>query len=261
MKPQRIQTLQRDWLDWLAVKGNDRAALLPLVRDILPTYQEPHALLLEEASILTVQSWTTTVQQWVAFLGWSTITTTEGVFQSIRSSPRHAYSILFYFTAPFVAKKIWESIKEPLPRPLVVLKDFYLQHRISVAIGSLALVGLLFYRMKQEKGILKNLTEAWASFQRPHKGYDQISSYQGGIREVLNTIGRRAVGEPGSSIIWTYQKKSHRTFGGKIGDALAEITASCKTIHPDHTPAEARHLKNLQIFELNLEEFFNRTQR
>jgi hypothetical protein len=244
-----------DWLNWLGVKGNDRAALLPLISKIFPAYQEQPAHLPEEASILTIQTWTTTVQQWVAFLGWSTITMTEGVFQSIRSSPRHAYSILFYFTAPFVAQKIWESIREPLPGPLVVLKDFYLQHRISVAVGALAFVGLLFYQMKQEKGILKNLTQIYASFQRPHKGYDQISSYQGGIQEALSTIGRTAVGDLGSNIIWAYQKRSHKTFGEEIGEALAEVTASGKTAYPDQTPPEAHRLNNLQVFELNLEEF------
>ncbi len=243
----------KEWLEWIAVKKRDE--LLPLVHAISPAYQEKYQLSAEDVSSLTIQTWTTSVQQWVSLLGWNTLSMTDSIFQSIRSSPRLAYTILFHFTAPFVAQKIRESIADPLPESLVRLKDFYTNHRISIAFCSLSLVGLLFYKMKQEKGILKNLTKIWATFQRGHKRFDLIDSYREAMDQMLLTIGKFTPSERGSNLIWFYQKKAHQTFGEEIGEALAELTAAGNAQNNALTPIEARRLSNLKVFELNLEEF------
>ncbi|MBS0649225.1 MAG: hypothetical protein JSS10_08390 [Verrucomicrobia bacterium] len=248
-------TTPKEWMEWLSGHFDQREKLLPKVDQIFPVYNEKDLPSVEDAKTLRIQTWATSLQQWVAFLGWNTLMMTESVFQAIRSSPRLAYTILFHVTAPFVAQKIWENIQDPLPESLVRVKGFYLNHRRAVALASLGLVALLFYRMKQEKGILKNLTQAWASFQRGHKRFDLIPSYKQGIHQVFTAIGKSLPGKQGSNILWFYQKQAHRTFGEEIGEVLAEETAAGRIYSSDRKATDFPHLSSLQVCQLDLEEF------
>lgn len=227
---------------------------------ILPSYQESSLLFLEEEKALAMQSWATRLQQWLALMGLHTTKLGENLLETIQSYPHLSYTILFNFAAPYAAQKIWEGIRENwkkdyLPSSLYESVNEYLQHKGKIAVGCFCLITALYYIMRQEKGILTNLTENWATFHGAHRGLDLIKSNEIGIHEIFCTVGKTAPGAHGSNIIWYYNPESHSSCGEGIGEALAETTATGRVYTNKRPSTNFPRLKNLQIFRLDLEAF------
>lgn len=130
----------------------------------------------------------------------------------------------------------------------------YLEHKVKIAFACLTAIAALYYIMRQEKGILTNLTENWIALHGAHKGLDFIPSYEQGIHDIFSTVGKSLPGEQGSNVVWHYPG-SHSTFPEEIGESLAEITASGRVFNNQRLITDFPHLKNLKIFKLDLEAF------
>jgi len=237
----------------VAVK--DSPALSKYTYFTLPSYRENSLLFLEEEKALNLQSWATTLQQWVTLLGLQTATFKENIFQAIQSSPHLGFTILFNFAAPYAAQQIWVGIKKALPLTVYEKGNQYPEHKGKIAFACLTAIAALYYIMRQEKGILTNLTENWVSLHGAHKGLDFIPSYQQGIHEIFCSVGKSLPGAPGSNVVWYYNPESHSSFPEEIGESLAEITASGRVFNQQRLTTDFPHLKNLKIFKLDLEAF------
>jgi hypothetical protein len=221
----------------------------------LPSYRESSLLFLEEEKALTLQTWATSLQQWVTLLGLQTAMFKENIFQAIQSSPHLGFTILFNFAAPYAAQQILVGIQKALPLTVYEKGNQILEHKGKIAFACLTAIAALYYIMRQEKGILTNLTENWIALHGAHKGLDFITSYQKGIHEIFNSVGKSLPGAPGSNVIWYYNPESHSSFPEEIGESLAEITASGRVYNSDRLATDFPHLKDLKIFKLDLEAF------
>ncbi len=234
--------------------GFVRSKQLPLsgIDTIYASHQGLH-LTLEEQKAAQIQSWAMSLQPLFAFLQdplpW------QGLLEPIQSSPRIAYTILFNCIAPLVAPSIWEGVQSYLPASVQGLGNIFQEHKGKVALLSLGITVWLFYRMKQERGIITNLTENYATSHKAHRGFDLIPSYRKGIDEVLKTIGSTSLQEENANILWHYDLKTHHTFEQEIGEVLAEMTATGRIYDNTQLMTEFPDLKNLQIVELNLQKF------
>lgn len=209
----------------------------------------------EEERAISIQYWMSTLQDWAIFAGLENLYFSGSLLQSIQRSPRLAYSILFNFIAPITAPAIWDTIKESVPEFIKTIGEFYIAHSVKFAFAVLAGMFLLHRYSQRERGVLTNLTNQWEQLRGSHRGFDQAPSYRQSIDEILCQIGSTKRGERGSNILCYYHEDTHSTFGGMTGDVLAELSATGRLYNDKRTPLNFPELKDLQIWELNLENF------
>ena len=210
-------------------------------------------LTIEEQQAAQIQSWAMSLQPLFAFV--RTPLPWQELLEPIQSSPRIAYTLIFHCIAPLIAPSIWEGVQSYLPERLQEMGNLFQEHKGKVALLSLGISLWLFYRMKEERGIITNLTENYATSHKAHRGYDFIASYRKGIDKVLRTIGSTSLKEENANILWYYDINTHHTFEREIGNVLAEMTATGRIYDNAKLVAEFPSLKNLQIVELDLEKF------
>ncbi len=247
--PENPRTCEQ-WLQWMC--SSSRQAIVEKIQPILPSYLERHPMAQEDEKAHVIQTWAMSLQPLFAFfkdpLPW------KELLQPIQSSPRLAYTILFYCLAPYAAKAIWEGAHDFLPSFILEAGARYLEHKGKIALAGLGLIVWLYYRMNQEKGMITNLTENYASSRKPHKALDRIPSYREGIDQLLRAIGQTHCGEDGANIIWYYDENTHSTFVEKIGDILGELTATGR-VYENSDLFQYPQLKNLKVVQISLKQF------
>lgn len=207
---------------------------------ILPSYRNaPQTLEDEKASF--IQTWAIGLQPFFALINDNAPSWKEWL-SPIQDSPRLAYTILFNCFAPFAASMVWEGIYDYLPSSIQEIGSKYVEHKGTIALLCFGLLALLYYKMRQEKGILVNLTDNFAHFHKTHQALDFIPSYQAGIQTLLKKVQTTNPGDQGSNILWYYPRNTHRTFVGKIGNVLAEMAATGRILP-------------LKVFEFNVKLF------
>ncbi len=230
-----------EWFKWIGSASDEQ--LLDKTKKVAPTYRERIKLSIEDERAHTVQTWAINLEPVFAFIresssGW------KGLLGPIQMSPRLAYTILFNGMAPFAARAIWNGLSKRLPQRLQEIGNQCEQHQGKIALTALTTMGLLYWKMRNEKGFITNLTENFTRFRLPHKGLDQINSYAEGIKEIQNVIHTSRLGELGSNIFWYYSKDTHSTFKREIGRTLAEMAA-----------AGRGNFQGQQVVELDLDQF------
>lgn len=244
-----------EWLNWMTTHARNCAKIQSFARNILWGYEESPSRPEEEEKAIFVQNWITTLQSWALILGIESSSFSKSIFQTIQSSPRLAGSILFNFVAPLTAPVVWETIKESMPEYVKAVGDFYIEHSGKIALLILGCVALLYYKMRQEKGVLTNLTQQWQDLRGSHRGFDLVPTFQKCVDEMLYRIGTTKPGQPGSNIVWYYHQDTHSTFGDMIGEILAEMSATGRLYSNQRDIISCPYLNNLQIWELNLGDF------
>lgn len=216
-------------------------------KSILSSTHDRNFLTIEDEKAETILSWTMNLKPLFAVL-YDTPLSWGGILQLIQSSPRLAYTILFNCMAPLVAQSVWENMSEFLPESLQLIGEL---HRKKIALVYLGLLVFLYYPMKQEKGILTNLTENFSRLHCVHKGLDLLPGYKESLKALLQCIGLTSTKDSGAHILWCY-KSVNSTFVGEIGNILGEIGATGRmhSLFEGYSP-----LKNLQVFEFNVRVF------
>jgi hypothetical protein len=230
-----------EWFKWIGSASDEQ--LLDKAKKVAPTYRERIRLSLEDARAHAVQTLAINLEPIFAFIRESS-RSWHSLLEPIQSSPRLAYTILFNGMAPFAAKAIWNGISNRLPQRLQEIGNHYEVHQGKIAMISMIGMGILYWKMRNEKGFITNLTENFARFRAPHKGFDQIESYAKGIQDIQDVIQTAYLGDPGCSILWFYPKDTHSTFKKEIGRTLAEMSATGRG-----------NFQGLQVVELDLDQF------
>ncbi|MGD0664262.1 MAG: hypothetical protein ABSA17_00840 [Rhabdochlamydiaceae bacterium] len=239
----------QEWLKWLC--SNEPP--VDKAHEILPSYKDTTPLTLEDEKAVAIQSWAMSLQPLFALIKDNAIPWKE-LLQPIQSSPRLAYTILFNCLAPLAFQSILEGVHDFLPSPLQKAGDLYVEHKGKIALAFVALIIVLYYRMNQERGIITNHTENYASSHKAHRGLDLVPSFRAGIDKLLRSIGTSAPWQPNSNILWYYNKYTHSTLVGEIGEILAEMTATGR-VENLKLLNEFPQLKNLQVVEFDLRQF------
>lgn len=221
---------------------------------IHPTFREGLPLSLEDEKAVKVQSWAMSLLPFFSLFNPNSIPWYD-LLRPIQASPRLAYTIGFNCLAPFATQAIWSSIRDFLPSSLQEAGTIYLDHKGKIALASFTALLYLFYRMRQERGILTNLTENLMAFHKAHRQLDQMASYRDPLMTLLQTIRMSKPGEPNANIVWYYSRNTHRTFVGEIGTILGEITATGRVAEFFEHATQLPQLKNLQIVEFNVKMF------
>ncbi len=235
----------------------NKDTLLASVGDSLlihPPFREGLPLSLEDEKAVKVQSWAMSLLPFFSLFNANSIPWYD-LLRPIQASPRLAYTIGFNCLAPFATQAIWKSVRDFLPSSLQEIGTVYLQQKGKFALASFIALLYLFYRMREERGILTNLTENFMTFHKAHRGLDHVPSYQSALKTVLQTIGMSQPGEANANILWYYSRNTHRTFLGEIGNVLGEITAAGRVAELFDKAAHLPSLKNLQIVEFNVKMF------
>ncbi|MBS0615782.1 MAG: ATP-dependent Clp protease ATP-binding subunit [Verrucomicrobia bacterium] len=250
--PPKEPKTDADWMHWIASekKFQDAHKILPSYRNVLEVLED------EKASF--IQGWTSWLEPVFALIyphspnSWGDfLSPLKSVLSPIQNSPRLAYTFLFNFFAPFATFLVWEGIYDYLPESIREVGEKYIEHKGKIAFVSFALLVLLYYKMKQERGILVNLTENFAQLHKSHQALDLIPSYAKGIEQLFQTIGTTLPGQSHSNILWFHPKGERGNFFGKIGEVLAEITATGR-VDQFHSSSQRAHL---QIVEFNVSQF------
>jgi DNA polymerase III delta prime subunit len=221
---------------------------------IYPSYQEKNLLNLEDEKAAVLQTWATQLQPLVALLREGPILW-ESLLDSIQSSPRLAYTILFNCLAPITARAVWNAAHDFSPHSFQEIEAGYWEHKGKIALLCLGIIVWLYYKMSQEKGIITNVTENFALFNRAHMGLDLIPSYKACLGKLLRSIALSSPGQSSSSVIWYYNEKTQSTFKDKIGEAIAEMTATGRICDHSDLVSQFPQLKKLRVLELNLRNF------
>lgn len=240
-----------EWVKWLSNNVRNQAELQKITRTIQWGYEANPRRSEEEEKALFVQNWVAIVQKWVGMVNGGT----RDFIDALASSPRLAYTVLFNFSAPFVAEKIWDGVKEHLPDPFHYLGNVYVEHKGKIAFAAFALVALLYQLVKQEQGGITNLTRQWEALRGSHRGCDLIPTYGDFMHMVLMRIGRSKPGEAGSNIIIRFHEDTHGTFGGLVGANIAEMSATGRIYDRHRDTRTFPQLKDLQVWELDVEAF------
>lgn len=241
-----------EWFKWISLAKQDE--LKSQAHTILPSSKEGFPLTLESEKVANIQTWAFSLQPLFAFIqehsqSW------KDLLQPIQSTPRLAYTLLFQCLAPFAAQIIWTEVQKTLPTFAEKIEERYVKHTRLIALACLGFILLLYARMMQEKGMLTNLTNNFASSYKVHKGYDLIPSYKESLLRLLRTIGSTTPGQSHANILWFYNTDTHTTLTGQIGNILGEMTATGRVSEDATLMREFPQLKKLEVVELNLESF------
>lgn len=217
-------------------------------KEILPTYQPRLPTTLEDQRAYAVQSWAGALHPFFALLQ-STGEVWNTVLYPIQSSPRLAYTILFNFAAPFVAQTVWNELCHFIPPSIREIGSLILDHKGKWILAAAACLAWLYYQMRQEKGIITDLTANYASMHKQSRGFDLIPSYKKGLEKLLQTIENTSVRDPNANLIWWYDENTSSTFAGLIGDILAEMSAAGRM------QDRKGSLRELHVVEISLKNF------
>ena len=240
-----------EWLHWM--QSACKVELLSqAAKSIYPVFIENPSRPREEENALLVQNWVTTLQTWALFIGFESAAWTKSLFSTVQNSPRHAYSILFSFSAPYAANLFWEALKENLPPEIQETGNKYLNHKLKIAFLALAGTTFLYSLMNKEKGLITDLTQQFIDFKGSHRCFDLLPTYAQQIHELLCRIGSTNPGQSGSNIFWYYHQDQHGTIPGAIGEVLGEMTAAGRVHENQRDVSRFPRLENLKIWSLDI---------
>ncbi|MGE3760406.1 MAG: hypothetical protein AB7H97_21760 [Pseudobdellovibrionaceae bacterium] len=150
------------------------------------------------------------------------------LLQKIENYPKTVFTLLFIFSVPFTAERIWNFVKPLFESTFGTLEEIELKHSGKITLVFLAITAFFYWMMRRENVHCINDINTQIKWNGiPHRFLYEHDSFSKVISGFKTAIEKRR-GRPGSSIFLWHEKGA----GGSINytvETLAEL--SIKGLH------------------------------